>query len=283
MTYEEEVWRTYPEFDFIEASNFGRVRTQDRVITCKNGSKRLVKGMILKQWLDKGGYLRVHFSVKGKVFNRQIHRIVASCFLPNPRNLPQINHKDCNRTNNNVNNLEWCTAQYNMAYKEKYGVSAKESTKTLRKPVFAVDLKTGEVLHFESQNETARQLKVGQRDIYAVLKGQKNTAGGYWFTEDESEITEEKIREIKGNMNFLGGVITVNLKTFKISYFTSQRESGEQLNIPYQKINAVLRGRQKTTYDHWFCYADSNAIEKVREKFGDEVASEVQKIMDNKQ
>ena len=80
-------------------------------------------------------------------------------------------------------------------------------------------------------------------------------------------------------MNFLGGVIAINLDTSEILLFSSQREAGRKLNIPYQKINAVLRIRQKTAYRFWFCYADKNAVEKARKKFGDEVAEKVKKLM----
>ena len=117
---ENEVWKPYSEFSWIEGSSLGRVRTRDRVVPHGKGTQ-FVKGRILKQCLDKNGYLRVEFNVNGKLINRKAHRIIASCFIPNPDNLPQVNHKDCDRTNNCVSNLEWCDASYNCRYREKYG------------------------------------------------------------------------------------------------------------------------------------------------------------------
>lgn len=84
-------------------------------------------------------------------------------------------------------------------------------------------------------------------------------------------------------MHFLGGVIAVSLETFKVLRFVSQSEASKLLGIDNSSINTVLKGKQKKTHGYYFCYANEDAIEKVRDKFGDEVASEVQKIMDNKQ
>lgn len=277
---EEAVWRPYPEYPFVEANQFGEIRTIDRTTTCKNGAKRHYKGRVLKQQKDQDGYLLVGVSVNGRHINLYAHRVIATCFLPNPDNLPQVNHKDCNRTNNNVNNLEWCTNEYNVAYREKYGVSAKEFSKALRKPLFAVNLKTLKVTYFESQNEAARQLGVSGGQIYNVLNGRYRYAGGYWFTEDKSEITEEKIKEIKNNMS--KGMFAVNLKTKKISFFVSQREAARQLGVFRENIGKVLKGKRKQTGGYWFCYADENAVEKTRVKFGDEIANKVKELINEK-
>ena len=105
---QQEVWKTYPEFDFIEVSNLGDVRTKDRIVTDRNGKKYHIKGRVLKQQLDKYGYLVVHIRENGKSFYRKVHRMVLVTFCPNPDNLPEVNHIDCDRTNNRLDNLEWC-------------------------------------------------------------------------------------------------------------------------------------------------------------------------------
>ena len=201
---ENVVWKTYPEYPFIQANQFGEVRTLDRYVTCKNGVKRFVKGHVLKQCKIRGGYLCVSTRVNGRHINLQVHRIIASCFLPNPDNLPEVNHKDCNRTNNNVSNLEWCTRQYNITYKEKYGISAAE---VLGRPVFAVNLATLKVLHFESQHEAGRQLEVDQSNITKVLKGRYKTAGNFWFCYvDENAVENTRLKfgdEVAGKVKAL--------------------------------------------------------------------------------
>lgn len=179
---DNEVWKAYPEFSFVEASNLGRVMTLDRVVTCGNGM-RVVKGHVLKQWRNMYGYLYVSFGVDGKLITRKVHRLVAQTFLPNPNNWPEVNHKDCDRTKNNVENLEWCTHGYNMQYREKYGESA-------GRPMFAINLNTLEVSRFKSQGEAGRELKANQGNINSVLKGRCKTAGGYWFTYDNGDAVE---------------------------------------------------------------------------------------------
>lgn len=200
---EEEIWKTYPDYPFIEASNLGRIRTKDRTIIHKDGVKQFIKGKVLKQYHHKNGYMYVGISYKGKKISLRVHRIVATCFLPNPNNLPQINHKDCNRANNNVSNLEWCTAQYNMNYKEKYGISYKEGTP--KKATLAINLDTFEILLFKSQREAGEKLGISYQNINKVVKGQRDKAGGYWFAyADENAV--EKVRKRFGYNNIAKNV-----------------------------------------------------------------------------
>lgn len=275
-TKQKEIWKIYPDYDFIEVSNLGRGRSKDRYVPSKNGGKRLAKGHILKQYQERSGYMRVKFKVNGETKSVLVHRMVATCFIPNPDNLPEVNHIDNDRTNNTVSNLEWCTRQYNSDYKKMFGTSPAQ---LFGCPVFAVNLKTGKVLRFETQSEAARQLGIPSSNINMVIKGKMNTAGGYWFTECESEITEEKIQEIRDGMHSLSGVIAVNPETGEVSWFESQHEAGRQLGFDYRNINNVVKGKQNTAHGYYFCYADENAVEKTRVKFGDDIANKVEKLI----
>lgn len=274
----EETWKPYPEFDFIEGSSLGNVRTIDRYVTYENGIKHFYKGHILPQQCNNSGYLYVSFGVNGKIVSRLVHRIVASCFIENPDNLPQVNHIDCDPSNNNIDNLEWCTASYNCQYREKYGVSMTEAR---GHHLYAVNLNTCRVLYFRSQNEAARKLGLNVGHINNVLKGHRNHTGGYLFTEDESELTKNKLQKIKDGMNFLDGVIAINLKTLEVLRFESQMEAERQLGCGHGNIGSVLADRRKQAGGYWFVYADENAVEKTRTKFGDEVANKVAKLMES--
>lgn len=201
----EEIWKQYPNYDFIEASNLGRVKIKDRYVPSRGG-KRLVKGHVLKQYLDPNGYMYVEFSVNGKSVRLRVHRVIAASFFPNPDNLPEVNHIDCDPTNNRLDNLEWCTHQENIAYRGKLGHTSKHKDKM--KPVIAINPDTFEIFWFESQNEAARQLHANSGNISEVVNDKRYRAGGYWF-----------------------------------------------------------------------CYADENAVEKVRERFGDKVAKKVDELM----
>ena len=148
MTDEEAVWRTYQKYDFVEINQFGEIRTKDRTIMRKNGVKQFIKGHILKQHPNEKGYMTVEFSVNGKNIVLKVHRAVAICFCPNLNNYPEVNHIDNDRTNNSASNLEWCTHQYNIDYKNNFGTS---SVDVQGRPVIAVNQETGKVLLFKSQ------------------------------------------------------------------------------------------------------------------------------------
>ena len=99
-----EEWRAVPGYEGLyEVSNKGNVRN-----VRKNTLMRLPK--------NKYGYIQVGLSKNGIRTMFQVHRLVAQAFLPNPDNLPQVNHLDEDKTNNNVTNLEWCDAKYNNNY-----------------------------------------------------------------------------------------------------------------------------------------------------------------------
>lgn len=98
-----ETWKQIEDYEgFYFISNYGRVRD------CNNRIKPTYK--------NNKGYVLVSLYYKGKTYHKTIHRLVATYFLDNKDNLPQVNHIDCNKENNNVLNLEWCDQHYN--YKE---------------------------------------------------------------------------------------------------------------------------------------------------------------------
>lgn len=189
---EEEVWKSHPDIVGIEVSTFGNVRTLDRVVSSENGT-RFLKGRVLKQSKNNRGYPMVHIPIDGKPTTKLVHRLVAQTFLSNPDNFPEVNHKDCDRTNSNVENLEFCTPKYNSQYRENFG-------KSLGSPVFAISLSTLEVLHFCSQGEAGRILGVSQGNINMAIKGKRSYAGGFLFVNEDdnaADTIKQKLHEIK--------------------------------------------------------------------------------------
>ena len=116
----EEIWKPIEGYEGLyEVSSYGRVRSLDRYVKCDYERYRLHKGKILSPGKDKDGYLFVVLSCNGKHKTITVHRLVAQAFIPNPYNLPQVNHRDENPSNDNVDNLEWCNAKYNSNYKTR--------------------------------------------------------------------------------------------------------------------------------------------------------------------
>ena len=116
----EEVWKEIVDYENYEVSNMGRVRSVDRIIYQEGFGERRLKGKIVKPWDNGSGYLKVCLgSYAGPDGKRKhptefVHRLVATAFLGNPGNKPQVNHKDRDRHNNNVENLEWVTVSENI-------------------------------------------------------------------------------------------------------------------------------------------------------------------------
>lgn len=132
-----------------------------------------INNKFLKPCPDKKGYLCVDLYKDGKRKNIKIHRLVAEAYIPNPYNLPQVNHKDEVKTHNWVNNLEWCDAKYNVNYgtgHERSGISRSIKIKCVE---------TGE--EFESIIGCERKTGLSKGSLSEHLHGKRNSVGGLHF------------------------------------------------------------------------------------------------------
>ena len=123
MNIVKEEWRPVDGYENYEVSNFGRVKSLNYHRTDKEG--------ILKPGKNKDGYLYVGLCRNGKMKYFKVHKLVAEAFLPNPECFEQVNHKDEDKTNNCVSNLEFCDAKYN----SNFGSRNKRIASALSKPV----------------------------------------------------------------------------------------------------------------------------------------------------
>lgn len=184
-----EEWRDIEGFEGIyQVSNIGRVKSLGRVIIRKDGIPQTIKEKILNFNIDKDGYLLVNLSLDGVIYKRKTHRLVAQAFIPNPENLPIINHKDECKTNNCVENLEWCTCKYNL----NYGTNPARISERVRnnsylsKKVAQMTL-DGEIIRiFPSNHEVERVLGLKHENVSACALGKTKTCGGFkWqYTKD---------------------------------------------------------------------------------------------------
>jgi len=145
---------------------------EDRYLIYDNGQVwSLLNNKFLKQQKTYDGYLMVDLCKNGLDKKIKIHRLVAQAFIPNPNNYSQINHIDENKTNNNVNNLEWCTASYN----NNYGEHNIKLAHTKGKKIRCIETNT----IYWSFAEAERQTGIFKSSIYRVCAGKQMTAGKY--------------------------------------------------------------------------------------------------------
>ena len=169
---ETEVWKPVVGYEGRdEVSNFGRVKSKERFRRANCGTFRRIDERIMKQCLDRDGYLSINLYNDCERKHALVHRLVAEAFIPNPNNLPQVNHKDERKTNNCIDNLEFCDAEYNT----NYGKRNKKAGESLGKPVLCVELN----ITYQSAREAMRQTGIGCSKIGECCKGKRKTTGGY--------------------------------------------------------------------------------------------------------
>jgi hypothetical protein len=166
-----EIWQDIQGYDGkYQISNFGNVKST-RIY--KNGSR---KELYLK-FTDNKGYKYVHLCKNGEYKQIAVHRLVAKHFISNPNNLPQINHKDYNRSNNKADNLEWCTHEYNILYSKDNITNANKQLHT--RNIYQYDNKGNLVKTWNLLMDIFRELKLNQRQISDCCNGKVKTCGGY--------------------------------------------------------------------------------------------------------
>lgn len=172
---EKELWKQIEEYPNYEVSNLGRVKSKSRQVKRKNDRNYIIKEKILKQEISSG-YYRVGLFANNQITHKFVHRLMAQTFIPNPNNFPEINHKDENKLNNNINNLEWCTSKYNC----NYGTRTKRIHEKTKKPVIQYDLNNNFIKRWDSATEAAISLKkINGASINSCCKGKYKQMYGY--------------------------------------------------------------------------------------------------------
>ena len=180
----EEIWKDIKGQEGVyKESNLGRVLSCDRHIEIhyKNGKTIYyhLKERFLNINKNNKGYCVVNLTYNRKTKHKLIHRLVAESFIPNPNNLPEINHKDENKSNNRVDNLEWCTRKQN----NNYGIQSKDGRRTtskLRMKKVAQYNDKGELIQILDGIRLAEEKTgVDNRNIVTSCKNKNRKAGGF--------------------------------------------------------------------------------------------------------
>lgn len=175
---EQEQWLDVKGYKGLyKVSSFGQVKMTGRYKRHRNDSYEYISPKILNTFIVCG-YLKCKLRSKDGIAKMvSVHRIVAETFIPNPNNLPQVNHKDENKQNNHVDNLEWCTAKYNA----NYGTGIQRCNKARYKKVAQYDKHGTLVAHFDSMKDAMIKTGVSYSLISSCCNGRINIAKGYVF------------------------------------------------------------------------------------------------------
>lgn len=170
-----EIYKDIEGYEGYQVSNYGRVKSLDRYVYDKIGRKQHIKEKIIKAGKHKSGHLHVCLFKDNKRYLIYVHRLVAQHFLPNPDNLLCVNHKDENPLNNHVDNLEWCTYEYNNNYgtrNNRIGASKKGKRRIdLEKPINQYDLDGNFIRRWKSAKEAERTLGFKACSIGCCCRG----------------------------------------------------------------------------------------------------------------
>ena len=181
----EEIWKDILGYEGLyQVSSFGRVRSLDRY----DSNNHFLKGRILRLCADAKGYLIVGLWSNNKKKMYKVHRMVAESFIPNPDNLPIINHKDENPSNDNVDNLEWCDYKYN----NNYGTARERARNTKLKNGYWTGL---------SKEEYMKKWRQENKEKICDWKKEYNYKNRDKINEWHREYMKKYYREHKDKMN----------------------------------------------------------------------------------
>lgn len=219
----EEIWKEIEGYEGkYEVSNLGNVRSLNY-----NGTGEI---KLLKQYICHNRYEQVNLYKNGKPKHHLVHRLVARAFIPNPNNYKEVNHKDENPANNNVNNLEWCTREYN----NNYG----------------------------TRNKRAGESKKGKHHSEKAKKKMSESHKGKTLSEEHKKKISKSLKgERKGKNNPNAKAI---LMYDKEGNFIRRFESIVDTNKYFDNDSAAtnvsncLIGRSKTAYGYIFRYVEEN-------------------------
>ena len=221
------------------------------LISEKGTITKITNGLVLKQQTTKNGYRQVTLVNE---FGRKVcyvHRLVAEAFLPNPNNYTDVNHKDYNKENNCVSNLEWCNRSdnlkhsYNYSNRDKNRERMKElatlNREKMKKSVSQYSLAGELIATYSSIREAADATGIAMQNISAVARGERGSAGGYkWVREDigAMDFNQKRAR--------FTAIQQFDLNDNYLASFNSIADAARETGVSAKGISEVCRGNNKT-------------------------------------
>lgn len=186
----EEIWKDIEGYEgCYQISTMGRIKSIDRYVPRKNGKLQHVYGRIMIPFDNGRGYKQVYLSKNGISKVHYVHRLVAVHFIENPNNFLEINHKDEDKANNCVDNLEWCTHKYNV----NYGTASIRTAIKQSKKVYQYDMEGNLLEIFPSCISVQRKLGYKQGTISSCCLGVIKSHKGFIFKYENDVVKHKKI------------------------------------------------------------------------------------------
>lgn len=254
----KEEWKYIKGYEGIyEISSLGKVRSVDRYVE-QQGRIQVYKSSTISPFMNNSGYLCVRLSKENHKKNFTVHRLVAESFVPNPCNYPQINHKDENKTNNTVCNLEWCTASYNGSY----GTLGQRKEDKFGHRVCMYNDRGVFIKTFKSARGAGRELGISHSDILDCCKRKAFLAGGYaWrFLKDTKEANIDAVKYKTAPRKVCQYDENMNL----IATYSSIHKAAQTIGANAENIGACCRGLSSTSNGFYWTYEGAPAPRKKR-------------------
>ena len=261
-----EIWRAVVGYmDLYEVSNLGRVRSLDRIQYNPVAATHQTfhPGHIMNGRVSHRGYRLVNLrDVNGKRKNCSVHRLVAMAFIPNPDNLPFVNHKNYDTLDNRVENLEWCTPTYNVHYGRADRI--RQANQPKRKVVAQYTIKGEYVAIYKTLQSAARNVGITRQQVRNCAKGNRYSAGGFrWVYVDSEEEAKRIILPLlttKQRAGRAGGVPIEQLTkdgehvAFYKSCLDAERKSNREFRN--DNIRFAIKHPNRTAYGYRWRYVN---------------------------
>lgn len=255
---EGEIWEDIPQLKNLYAiSNFGRLKSYARSLVRADGRRYKTSERIVRLSVNHTGYYSYRPSIEGELRSVLIHRLIAEAFIPNPDNLPYVNHRDENKLNNGIENLEWCTAKYN----SNYGTCQKRRANTLRNnlrpklPVIKQYSLNGELINTYVGRREIEDNGFNYRSVRNCCCHNVYTANGYVWRENNDPFNAPVYRSSTSKPK------KVNCYDMNMNYiktYSSMTEAGLVVGGKKTSVNSILAccvGRYKSAYGYKWRYA----------------------------